>query len=158
MPSRAQTVQDAVGIFSEATRKYGDTPETAWLGIYSSLLWYDGTNLAKPSHLPHINEVSALRGSATHGLKVWQRRALDVERYVAQRMGCLPSEVRGRVNGLMNLPAYRGLQRQNSLGIAFVGLIRHVLARYGNGTLSYEIEQAAQEVFPGINFGNYIAD
>ena len=52
----------------------------------------------------------------------------------------------------MRRPEYKGLQRQNPLGIAFIGLVHHALSTYGSRHLGYETEQFAQKVFPGITF------
>ena len=47
---------------------------------------------------------------------------------------------------------FKGLQRQNPLGIAFAGLIRHILQKFGNSSLSYDLEINATDIFPGITF------
>ena len=46
----------------------------------------------------------------------------------------------------------KGLQRQNPLGIAFAGLIRHILHKFGNSSLSYDLEVNDNDIFPGITF------
>ena len=47
---------------------------------------------------------------------------------------------------------YQDLQRQNPLGTAFAGLIRHVLERFGNPDISYDLEVPSESRFPGIRF------
>jgi hypothetical protein len=44
------------------------------------------------------------------------------------------------------------LQRQNVLGTAFVGLINHVLEKFGSSKFTYSVEVEAKSVFPGISF------
>ena len=52
---------------------------------------------------------------------------------------------------LMRRPGYQGLQRQNPLGTAFVGLVAHVLQRFGGQQVSYESEVQASTIFPGVS-------
>lgn len=54
MPTREQTVADAIAIFENAEYPLGLTPSTAWLGIYQALLWYEPVNWVGFSDLPHI--------------------------------------------------------------------------------------------------------
>lgn len=159
MPSRKETVRQAVKIFKEAAKSYGRSPQTAWLGIYEALLWYEPTFVAGHAALPHIIDADQLRSparrpriSASAHKTIWQRRAAAVEQYLAQRMSCRPSEVQNRVDRLMRGRQYKGVQRQNPLGIAFIGLVHHALVTYGHPDLRYQTEQMAQEVFPGITF------
>jgi len=42
------------------------------------------------------------------------------------------------------------MQRQNTLGIAFAGLMKHVLERFGAPRASYDLEVKAQNIFRGI--------
>jgi len=158
MPSRVETSRHAIDIFTEAARAYGASAHEAWLGIYAALLWYEPTNLPGFASLPHIIDADKLRLRTSQrktepvALTVWQKRAVAVERYLADQMGCQPAEVHARVDRLMRRPEYAGFQRQNSLGIAFIGLIHHALMLYGNPNLAYETEQKANRVFPGITF------
>ena len=46
--------------------------------------------------------------------------------------------------------SHRRMQRQNPLGIAFSGLVKHILERFGSPGISYETEVDAAAVFPGI--------
>ncbi len=52
----------------------------------------------------------------------------------------------------MRCPGYEGMQRQNTLGIAFVGVIKHFLEKFGFRDVSYEIEVEASTIFSGITF------
>jgi len=52
----------------------------------------------------------------------------------------------------MKQPDYEGMQRQNTLGIGFVGLIKHVLDKFGSEGVSYQTEVEAATIFPGITF------
>jgi hypothetical protein len=45
MPTREQTIADAIRVFENATFPPGLSPATAWLGIYQALLWYEPVNL-----------------------------------------------------------------------------------------------------------------
>lgn len=51
---------------------------------------------------------------------------------------------------LMKQPDYDGMQRQNTWGIAFTGLVKHMLGQFGSAAVSYESEVDAAMVFPGI--------
>lgn len=157
MPSRRETILHAVQEFNTALHICGTSPENAWLGIYTVLLWYEPTNLPDRTALPHIIDADKLRRVTTPKKKStsergWIGRAISMEKYLSQQMGCLPSELEARVNKLMKRMEHKGLQRQNPLGIAFTGLIHHVLTAYGNPILTYEMEQKAGEVYPGITF------
>ena len=44
MPSREQTIADAVQVFSDAYYPRGMNLSEAWLGIYQTLLWYEPVN------------------------------------------------------------------------------------------------------------------
>lgn len=140
MPSRVQTVAEAVRLFDNATYPTGCSSGTAWLGVYQVLLWYE-------HGCPHIIDADKL---ATPG--VWQQRAQAVEAYIANHLGIPPANVRGSVDLLLSSPSFVGLQRQNSLGIAFSGLIKHVLETFGNPAISYELEVDAGSIYPGIKF------
>lgn len=72
--------------------------------------------------------------------------------YLSEHLSCTPEEVKKKVDLLMKHKDFRGLQRQNPLGIAFAGLIRHILQRFGSASLHYELEVNANDIFPGITF------
>jgi hypothetical protein len=159
MPTRDRTVQDAISIFNNARYPQGLSVETAWLGIYQALLWYEEINWAGYSRLPHIIDADKLRPSASRQKSltslqpsVWQRRAAAVEEYLAKQLDCPVSEVVTYVDQLLHLPDYIGLQRQNPLGTAFAGVVKHILERFGNPAIAYELEVEATSVFPGIAF------
>ncbi|MGH8064741.1 MAG: hypothetical protein ACRERE_05770 [Candidatus Entotheonellia bacterium] len=158
MPSREQTVRDAIQIFERADYPSGLTAATAWLGIYQTLLWYEPVNWVGFAQLPHIIDADNLRPSSpvkkrtwTHP-KPWQKRAQALTAYLADHLICLASSVPNKTDLLMRHPDYVGMQRQNSLGIAFPGLIQYVLEKFGPTTLSYETETEAATIFPGITF------
>jgi hypothetical protein len=54
------------------------------------------------------------------------------------------------VDRLMKLPAYAGLQRQNIVGSAFAGLVKHTLESFGSQGVTYELEVAGDRAFPGV--------
>jgi hypothetical protein len=140
-------------VFREALERYGNEAAHAWLGVYCALLWYTPTGRADHPRLPHIIDANLLRRPPTGALGGWQKRALRVEQHLAEHMGCAATEVADRVDGLMRHPAYgEDMQRQNPLGLAFIGLVKHVLETYGNRDLAYQSEQPADTVFPGITF------
>jgi len=152
VPTRQETVRQAVSIFAEAEGQYGGEPDRAWLGIYTALLWYEETGREDRPRLPHIIDADKLRKPRAGKLGIWQRRAGAVGEYLAREMGCGDHEVDGRVDQLLRGPGFQGLQRQNPLGIAFIGLVHHVMGRHGRPTLTYDMEIRAQDVFPGITF------
>lgn len=151
MPTRSQTIIDAIRIFENA--RYppsGLTKTTAWLGIYQTLLWYEPIT---GGALPHIIDSDKLRPASGRDAwakpKIWQQRAKRIEEHIAASIGCLPQEVESKVDLLMRTSGYRGMQRQNTLGIAFAGLIKHVLEKFGSSLMSYEVEVLAANIFPG---------
>ncbi|MCH8209320.1 MAG: hypothetical protein IIA62_09770, partial [Nitrospinae bacterium] len=70
------------------------------------------------------------------------------ESYVDDRMNIDPEELAPLVDQLMRHPEFTGQQRHNSLGIAFPGLICHLLARFGSSEITYRTEFSAIELFP----------
>ncbi len=154
MPTKQQTITDAVDIIQNAQYPQGFSAQTAWLGIYKALLWYQPVNVAGFTSLPHIIDADKLRPPASRrGLtkpNAWQRRAEAFEQYLAQALTIQPAQVQGYVDQLLKLPGYQGLQRQNSLGIAFPGVVKFVLERFGNPAIAYRLEVDATTVFPGI--------
>jgi hypothetical protein len=73
-----------------------------------------------------------------------------VEKYMVGQWEADPRRVAGMVDRLMKLGAYAGLQRQNILGSAFAGLVKHVLELFGSQDLTYELEVAGERAFPGV--------
>ena len=102
--------------------------------------------------MPHIIDANRLtqRLSAKGELRVWQARAVAVEEYLARQWGVDPRAVAGMVDKLMKLPAYAGLQRQNILGSAFAGLVKHTLELFGSQAVTYELEVSGDRAFPGV--------
>ncbi len=158
MPSRELTERDAVEILEQAQYPKGLTPATAWIGIYQALLWYEPVNWLGIEQLPHIIEADKLRpANAARKLtwktqNVWQQRAGMLEKYMATTLGCGTDLLPSKLDLLMKKSEYEGMQRQNSLGIAFAGLTKHILLRFGAPQVSYETEVDAGKVFPGITF------
>ncbi len=156
MPTREQTIADAIQIFEAAKYPAGLNIATAWLGIYQTLLWYEPVNWLGISDLPHIIEADKLRPSlptkqiAWTTPSAWQRRAQAVATYLSQELEIPINDLSDQINLLMKHPNYKGMQRQNTLGIAFAGLVRHVLEKFGSTTISYQAEVAAGRIFPGI--------
>lgn len=158
MPTRDQTIADAIQVFEKAIYPSGLSLKTAWLGIYQTLLWYEPVNWAGYTDLPHIIDADKLRPASLAKKRkwtkpnAWQRRAQLVSEYLSQQLEYPVHELPSKMDLLMKQPDYTGMQRQNSLGTAFIGLGKHVLEKFGSGTVSYATEVEAVAVFPGITF------
>ncbi|MBI4788142.1 MAG: hypothetical protein HY782_14015 [Chloroflexi bacterium] len=158
MPTREKTIADAIQVFESADYPAGQSAATAWLGIYQTLLWYEPINWVGFTQLPHIIDADKLRPNSPAKKRtwtrpvVWQRRAQLVNDYLAEHLRCSSDAVSAKVDLLMKQPDFEGMQRQNTLGIAFAGLVRHMLNKFGSGAVSYEIEVDAGSIFPGITF------
>ncbi|MFQ5853912.1 MAG: hypothetical protein ACE5JU_25415, partial [Candidatus Binatia bacterium] len=81
----------------------------------------------------------------------WQRRAHALGEYLAQQLGYPANIVPEKTDLLMKQPDYRGMQRHNTLGIAFPGIAKHVLERFGSKAVTYDLEVPAGRIFPGIS-------
>lgn len=112
--------------------------EDAWLAIYQMLLWYEGDYI-------HIREANDLRRNRT-----WQQRAKLAEAEIAKALGIEPDDLRGKVDLMMTLPRWKGMQRNNPLGNGLRILIGEVLRKWGDPRFVYEEEVHAQNWFPGI--------
>jgi len=158
MPTRAQTIKDAISIFESAVYPHGLTHSSCWLGIYQTILWYEPINHLGFNFLPHIIDSDKLRPSSKTRERswkrpsIWQRRADAVNSYLAKQLGCDSNELPNKTDLLLNQPQYSGLQRQNVLGTAFVGLITHILEKNGSSKFNFSVEVEATSVFPGIRF------
>jgi hypothetical protein len=156
MPTREQTIADAVQILESAVYPSGLNSSSAWLGIYQTLLWHEPVHQSGFDTLPHIIDADKLRPSPaaksrSHtGPSVWQQRARAINEYLAQQLNCTVADVPDKTDLLMKLSGYQGMQRQNTLGIAFAGLIKHVLEKFGSHHLSYQSEVEASTIFAGI--------
>ena len=157
MPSKEQTVSDAVALFGTARYPQGLSAETAWLGIYQVLLWYEEIGAGGISRLLHIIDADKLRPSAsrarrgiTASSKAWQRKAQAVEDYLVERLGLGKASLPQYLGRLFQHPDYKELQKQNPLGTAFAGLIKHVLETFGHPGIEYRLEVDATTIFPGI--------
>ena len=156
MPSRRETSQAAIDCFDSANYPQGLDIESAWLGFYQTLLWYEAAGLQGHQYLPHIIDANMLRqklsskGKMRDRLTAWPRRAIAFEEYFADKLECKPQEVAKHVDKLMRRREFRGMQRQNPLGTAFPALVLHLLEKYGNEGIRWEAEAHAQDLFPGI--------
>src|SRR5574341_924607 len=152
MPTRQQTIDDAIEIFENATYPHGLNVSSAWLGIYQTLLWYEPVNQLQYTELPHIIDADKLHPKKLTGNKpqAWQVRADIINNYLAQQLNCPPANVSSYTDLLMKHSSYQGMQRQNSLGIAFAGLVKHILQKFGTGHISYTAEVDARMVFSGV--------
>ncbi len=147
MPSREETYLIASRIVDEAIGRYGNGAESAWLGVYEALLWYE--SMPDGEAFPHIIDSNRFRRAT--GRNIWRERARAFESYFAARIGIRPSGLQSHTDQVMLHPEFRGLQRQNPLGIAFVGIIQHLLQRFGNPGITYRTEFPATDLFPGIS-------
>ncbi len=158
MPTREQIIADAIAVFEHAEYPVGLNASSAWLGIYQTLLWYESVNWVGFVDLPHIIDADKLRPSSPAKQRTWtrpsawQERAWAVSAHLAEQLGCPVEEAQSKTDLLMKQPQYTEMQRQNPLGIAFGGLIKHVLERFGSSAVSYDTEVEAASVFPGITF------
>jgi hypothetical protein len=158
MPSREQTISTAKTLYENAQFPGSLNASNAWLGIYQTILWYEPVKWLDYSELPHIIDADKLRPNTPAKKStwlrpnIWQKRAYSINAYLAQNLSCDPELVSSKVDLLMKQPEYEGLQRQNILGTAFVGLIKHILEKFGSKELSYSTEVDAATIFPGITF------
>ena len=156
MPTRDQTIADAVRLFETMELPSGLDVTNAWLGIYRVLLCYEPVNWVGFDELPHIIDADKLRPNSPakkrHWNKpsIWQKRGQAISKYLAEQLACPVDNLPFKVDLLMKQPDYEGMQRQNTLGIAFVGLMRHILEKFGSARVSYETEVDAATIFPGI--------
>lgn len=142
-------------LFQNARYPQGLTVQTAWLGIYQVLMWYEPVNVGGVAALPHIIDANNLRPPAGRpspapALNAWCRRAQAIEQYLAEQLVCTPDQVPIYLDRLMSHPVYRGRQRQNPLGSAFPALVKHALEQFGNKDVQYDLEVPATDVFPGV--------
>jgi hypothetical protein len=158
MPTREQTITDAIRIFEGAEYPLGLNVATAWLGIYQTLLWCEPVNRLGFNNLPHIIDADKLRpassakGRTWTSPSAWQKRAQALAMYLAEQLRCPVEDVPNRTDLLMRHSNYAGMQRQNTLGIAFAGLVKHVLEKFGSKAVSYGTEIEAGVLFPGVTF------
>lgn len=115
----------------------GQTLDTAWLGVYQTLWWYEHGVL-------HLREANDLKKP------IWQARAANVEAYVASAMGIPSSQLQTHVDLMMNLPRWKGMQRNNPLGNGLRILFSELCERFGNPIFQYPEEEDATKWFPGI--------
>jgi hypothetical protein len=158
MPTRQQTITDAIQIFENAKYPSGLSAATAWLGIYQTLLWYEPVNWLGFTDLPHIIDADKLRPASSVKKRTWtkenawQKRVQAIDLFLAEQLGFPVARMPLNTDLLMKKPNYEGMQRQNTLGIAFAGLVKHALEKFGSAAVSYETEVEATTIFPGITF------
>lgn len=152
MPTRQEWHQNAISLFETARYPEGLSAQSAWLGIYQVLLWYERIPLLTPSQVPHIIEANVLnpRRPTGQSINAWQKRAIDMNSFLAEQLQCTDEEVYDKMDLLLRQPEFVNHQRQNPLGIAFAGLLQHVLSKFGKSDLEYETEAPATSVYPGI--------
>ena len=147
MPLKSETMSIALDILESSLSEYGYSLDRAWLSVYETLLWYIPVNSGKS--LPHIIDANNLRPSGRgKGSKKWIQRADKFSDYLAKEMGISPDKVPERVDKLMSHEKLMGMQRQNPLGKAFIGIISHLIERFGDHSLHSEIEADATSLFP----------
>ena len=148
MPSREDTMSIANSILINTLSKYTNSLDNAWLGIYEALLWYEPVGRGKS--LPHIIDANNLRPSSSgKASNKWIERANNFNDFLASKMSVPENRVINHVDKLMKHNRFRGMQRQNSLGIAFTGIIKYLLDEFGNPSLTNEMEADATLLFPG---------
>lgn len=81
MPTKGATIQAAVAEFESAHYPIPTpTAETAWLGIYQVLLWYEKVGVGRRAGFPHVIDADKLRPKRkAKKLGAWQRRAIATE-------------------------------------------------------------------------------
>lgn len=128
-----------VGAFDTALYPGGGpvTLETAWLGIYQTLWWFEHGVL-------HIREANDLKKP------IWRARARRVEQYIADAMDIEADELESHVDRMMLLPRWAGMQRNNPLGHGLRIILSELLERFGNPLFAYPEESLATLWFPGI--------
>lgn len=151
MPTRKATVDKAVSLLENAEYPNGFNESEYGLGIYQVLMWHEQINAFGIKRLPHIIDADKLK-SKTEKIKAWQRRAIDFEEYLADRLGCNPDEVHKYINLLFKQPEFEGLQGQNPRGIAFVGLIANGIEQFTDLKYKVRTEVDSATIFPGIVF------
>ena len=115
----------------------GLTIDTAWLGVYQALWWYEHGVL-------HVREANDLKKT------IWREHAGELEGYISDRIDIQPSLLNRHVDRMMDLPRWQGMQRNNPLGNGLRILASELCERYGNPAFSYPEEQDATNWFPGI--------
>ena len=147
LPTREETSSISIKILNKSLKKYGNSIKNAWLGIYETLMWYEPIGGGKS--LPHIIDANNLRPSTKgKGSKTWIKRANIFNDFLAEEMNISSNRVSKNVDKLMKHKKFIGLQRQNSLGIAFIGIIKYLLEKFGDSSLENEIEADATLIFP----------
>lgn len=121
-------------------------------------MWYEPVSQFGFKQLPHIIDADKLRPASPVRARTWtkpsawQTRAEAFGKHLAERIASSPGNVPQMTDMLMKQPDYLGMQRQNTLGTAFVGILAHILKKFGSELVSYKTEVEATTVFPGIAF------
>mgnify|MGYP005834015949 CR=1 FL=1 len=136
MPRRQETVERVALLLEDSLSSHGLAADGVWLGIYQVLLWVAHTEHS--GSLPHIISADNFRrGPSERGGAPWVERALLVRDYLCKQLGCSPEGLEARIDLLMRLPEYAGLQRHNPLGIAFSEAVAWTLRRFGDPVLRF---------------------
>ena len=80
----------------------------------------------------------------------WQQRAILAELEITRALGIETKELNDRVDVMMGLPRWHGMQRNNPLGNGLRILLAEILTRWGDPRFIYDEEVPAQSWFPGI--------
>jgi hypothetical protein len=120
------------------------------VGLCPTLNWLGFTSLPHIIDADKLRPFNRARQAAWTTPSVWQNRASLLGHYLAKQLNCSPQDVPQKVNLLMRHARYDGMQSHNSRGIAFAGLIKHVLEKFGSPAFSYAVEIEASAIFPGI--------
>lgn len=113
------------------------TLETAWLGIYQTLWWFEHGVL-------HVREANDLKKP------VWRDRAGKLEQYIADDLGIQRADLPMHFDRMMLLPRWSGQQRNNPLGNGLRIILSELLERFANPVFDYPEEVKATHWFPGI--------
>jgi hypothetical protein len=156
MPTRSDTINLAAEAFENSIYPDGLSSQTAWLGFYQTLLWYQPVNHWGFDALPHIIDADKFRLPKKRTVEKegkppqWIIRAAAVHQYLATELRCELNEVALHFDRLMSSSSFEGLQRQNTLGIAFAGLVKYALEKFSHSEAKFETEKLAKIVFPGL--------
>ncbi|MCX7000685.1 MAG: hypothetical protein NT106_10410 [Candidatus Sumerlaeota bacterium] len=152
MPTREETSKNIVSLLEHFKYPEAFVPKTAWLGIYQSLMWYEMKVDYPSQKYLHIIDADKLLGTSNRsGSKTWQERARAVEKYLSRNLNIPIEDLPEKVDRLFQIPEYKGLQRQNPLGIGFAEAIWYLLKIFRGKEITWERETDAEQIFPGIH-------
>ncbi len=146
----------AISIFRKATFPEGLSEDSAWLGIYQTLMWLEPVAQAPFKALPHIIDSDKLRPAKgkrpaqSHVSLVWPSRAQRIAQYLSHKLGVSEQDLEKHLGKLFRHPNWRGVQKQNPLGIGFVALTAYCLNTFVQEDWQFKTEQPAKLIFPDI--------